>query len=329
MSTEIHESILELIGGTPMIRLRKLPDPGGADVLVKVEYFNPGGSIKDRIAADIIEDAERRGALKPGGTIVEGTSGNTGLGLAMAAAVKGYRCIIVVTDKQSREKIRLLKAFGAEVVIVPASAAPGSPENYINTARRIAGEIPGSLLADQFSNPVNVRTHYTRTGEEIWRQTAGNIDVFVAGIGTGGTITGIAHRLREKNPEIRIVGADPHGSVFREYKETGTFTEHHSYLVEGIGGDMIPDILDLGCIDEIITVPDSDSFTMSRRLAREEGILGGGSAGALVHAALQVARELPKDKVVVTLIPDTGERYLSTFYSDEWMKDQGLSADSG
>ncbi len=327
MKAEINESILDLIGNTPVVRLKKLPDPCGAQVLVKVESFNPGGSVKDRIALTMVEDAEERGLLKPGGTIIEGTSGNTGLGLAMVSAVKGYKCIIVVTDKQSREKVGLLKAFGANVVIAPATAPPDSPEYVLNRARRLSEETPNSIMADQFINPVNPETHYKTTGPELWRQCGGKIDAIVAGMGTGGTITGIAKYLKEKNPDIRVIGADPYGSVLKTFKDTGELIEAKPYLVEGIGEDIIPETLNLDIVDEIVNVHCKDSLRISRRLTREEGILSGGSAGTLVFVALEYAKTLSPEKVVATLVPDTGERYLSKHHSDDWMNEHGLLND--
>jgi cystathionine beta-synthase len=324
MKKEFRNSILDFIGETPLVQLQKLSDPDGANVLAKVEYMNPGGSLKDRIAIEIIEEAERTGKIKPGGTIVEGTSGNTGLGLALVAAVKGYKSKIVVTDKQSQEKIWLLKSFGAEVIIVPSSVGPESPDYYVNTARRIAKETPNSLLANQFFNPVNPETHYKFTGPEIWRQAGGKVDAFVSGMGTGGTITGVGRFLKEKNPNVRIVGADPYGSELKLYKETGKLMGHHPYLVEGIGNDMVPGTLNLEYIDEIINVSDQDSFNISRRLTREEGIFCGGSSGTAVHVALEIAKTMPKGANVVAIVADTGERYLTKHHSDEWMKEQRM-----
>jgi cystathionine beta-synthase len=319
-----HDTILETIGWTPLVRLRRVVSGVRATVLGKLEMFNPGGSVKDRIGVRIIEDAEKRGLLEPGGLIVESTSGNTGAGLAMAAAVKGYKAVFTMPDKMSQEKVNFLKAFGAKVVVTPTAVPPDSPESYYEVAKRIARENPGSLLANQYFNPVNPEAHYVSTGPEIWEQTEGRITAFVAGIGTGGTISGVGRFLKEKNPEIRIAGVDPAGSILKRYFDTGEMTEGHTYLVEGIGEDIIPGTLHLDFIDEIISVGDAESFHMARRLAREEGILAGGSCGTAVVAALEVARRLGDDDRVVVLLPDTGTRYLSKFHSDEWMRDKQL-----
>ncbi|MFC1556589.1 PLP-dependent cysteine synthase family protein [candidate division KSB1 bacterium] len=324
MSNDICNSVLEIIGSTPLVVLNSLPDKDGPEILAKIEYVNPGGSIKDRIARAMIEDAENRGLLKPGGTVIESTSGNTGIGIALTAAVKGYKCIIVMTDKQGPEKVALLKAYGAEVVIVPASAKPDSPEYNINTARRIQQETPDSYMTDQDYNQVNPETHYKFTGPELWEQCKGRIDVLVSGIGTGGTISGIAKFLKEKNPRIRSVGVEPAGSVFRSFMETGSVQlagEHH---MTGIGDDKIPGTVWFDYIDEIVEVSDDDSFSTARRLTREEAILAGPSAGCAVFAALNTAQSLSSDKRIVTIIPDTGHRYLNSLYSDDWMTSRGL-----
>ena len=321
---EIHENILETIGRTPLVRLRQVARDCRATVLAKLEAFNPGGSVKDRIAVAIVDEAEGKGLLKPGGTIVEATSGNTGTGLAMVAAVRGYRAVLVMPDKVSREKIDLLKSFGAEVVITPTSVPPDSPESYYEVAKRIVRETPGAYLANQYYNPTNPDAHYRSTGPEIWKQTAGKIDYFVAGLGTGGTISGTAKYLKEQNPKIRVIGADPIGSILREYFYTKKVIPAKPYKVEGIGEDFFPGTLDFAMIDEVIAVNDSQSLNMARRLAREEGILSGGSAGTALYAALQVARQAKPGEVVVVIIPDTGERYLSKVHSDEWMRDNHL-----
>lgn len=320
----VYDSILETIGNTPLVRLHSIAKDCRATVLAKLEAFNPGGSVKDRIAVAIVAEAEAKGLLKPGGTIVEATSGNTGTGLAMVASVRGYRSVLVMPDKVSREKINLLKSFGAEVVITPTAVPPDSPESYYEVAKRIARETPGGYLANQYYNPTNPEAHYRTTGPEIWKQTGGKIDYFVAGLGTGGTISGTARYLKEQNPKIKIVGADPVGSILKEFFYTKKVIAPKPYKVEGIGEDFFPGTLDFSLIDEIITVTDSQSLNLARRLARGEGILSGGSAGTALYAALQVGRQAKPDDVVVVLIPDTGERYLSKVHSDEWMRDNHL-----
>ncbi|MBS1271594.1 MAG: putative cystathionine beta-synthase [Candidatus Marinimicrobia bacterium] len=317
-------NILDLIGNTPIVQLDKIPDPSGAKVFAKLEYFNPGGSIKDRIARAIIKDAEKNGTLAPGGTVVEATSGNTGVGLALVAAVKGYKAIFVMPDKVSVEKIKLLKAFGAEVIMTPTAVSPDSPDYYVNTARRVVKENPNALFSDQFFNQVNPQVHYEGTGKEIWEQTNGEITALVAGMGTGGTISGVGEFLKEQNPDVEIIGADPYGSVLKVYHESGVMTEGSPYLVEGIGEDMIPGTLHLKFVDRILNVTDQEAFHMSRKMAREEGIFGGGSAGTIGHVAMQVAAEKPPEDLVLFIVPDTGERYLSKHFSDEWMREQRM-----
>jgi cystathionine beta-synthase len=316
---EIHENILACIGDTPLVRLHAVTEGIRTQVLAKCEQLNPGASVKDRIGLSIIEEAERAGRLKPGGTVVEATSGNTGVGLAIAAAIRKYRCVFTIPDKMSLEKVKLLKAFGAEVIVTP-TVPPDHPEYYVTVGRRLAESRPNSIFADQFYNPVNPEAHYRTTGPELWRQTAGRITAVVGGMGTGGTMTGTARYLKERDPKIRIIGADPVGSIFKHVQETGQVVPGQPYKVEGIGGDKIPKTLDLKLIDEIRTVSDKDAFLMTRRLAREEGLFVGGSSGLATFIALAIAREIDDpDATVVVFLTDTGERYLSKVHSDEWM----------
>jgi cystathionine beta-synthase len=321
---EYYNNVLALIGHTPLVKLTHLSKGIKPLVLAKLENLNPGFSVKDRIGVAMIEDAEHKGILKPGGTIVEATSGNTGIGLALAAAVKGYKCIFVMTDKASVEKSRYLKALGADVVITPVSAKPGTPDHYVSTARRIAAETPNSFYPDQYSHPANPEAHYRTTGPELWEQTEGKITHFVSGIGTGGTISGTGRFLKEQNKDVRIIGADPFGSIYKTYKETGKIPETTPYLVEGIGQEVLPANAHMQYVDEVINISDRDSFETARQLGRLEGIFCGGSSGTNCAAALQVARDLDESAVVVFIICDTGEHYLTKFHSDEWMKEKRL-----
>ncbi len=320
-----YDNVLDTIGWTPLIRLGRVGAGVRTPVYGKAEYANPGGSVKDRIGLAIIEDAERRGDLKAGGTIVEGTSGNTGVGLAVAAAIKGYRCIFTMPDKMSQEKVRLLKAYGAEVVITPTAVPPDHPDNYVMKAKQIVKDTPGAVLANQFYNPVNPESHYKTTGPEIWEQTGGRVTHFIAGAGTGGTVSGAGKFLKEKNPKVRVIAGDPVGSLYAGYARTKTMGEGAPYKVEGIGGDKIPTTILFEHIDEFRQLGDRESMAMARRLAREEGMLVGGSAGLNVALALQVAREVDDPKAcVVTILCDTGERYLSKLFNDEWMQENQL-----
>lgn len=321
---DYHANVLGLIGRTPLVKLNHLTNGIKATVLAKMENLNPGASVKDRIGLAMVEAAERDGTLQHGGTIIEATSGNTGIGLALVAAIKGYRCIFVMSDKSSVEKVRYLKALGADVVVTPASAKPGTPDHYITTAQRIARETPNSFYPDQYSHPANPEAHYRTTGPEIWEQTEGRITHFVAGIGTGGTISGAGRYLKEKNSQVKIIGADPYGSIFKTYKETGKTTEATPYLVEGIGQQVVPENAHLKYVDEIINVTDRESFELSRQLGRMEGIFCGGSTGTNLAAALRVARDLDENGLVVFIVCDTGEHYLSKHHSDEWMKEKRL-----
>jgi cystathionine beta-synthase len=321
---DYYENVLGLVGHTPLVKLNRLNKGLKPLILAKMENLNPGFSVKDRIGISMIEAAERAGVLKPGGTIVEATSGNTGIGLAIAASVRGYKCIFVMTDKASVEKSRYLKALGADVVITPVSAKPGTPDHYVSTARRIAAETPNSFYPDQYSHPANPEAHYRTTGPELWEQTEGQITHFVSGIGTGGTISGTGRFLKEKNPNIRVIGADPFGSIYKTYKDTGKIPETTPYLVEGIGQEVLPANAHMQYVDEVMNVSDHDSFETARQLGRVEGIFCGGSTGTNCAAALRVARDLDKDAVIVFIVCDTGEHYLSKFHSDEWMKEKRL-----
>lgn len=319
-----YSSVLDLIGKTPLVQLQRLTQGIQAKVLLKLESMNPGGSVKDRIGIAMIEAAEKSGKIKKGDTIIEPTSGNTGIGLALAARLKGYKCLFVMTDKASQERVRYLKALGADVLIVSSAAKASSPEYYFNTAMRLASEIPNAIMLNQYDNPANPGIHEVTTGPEIWDDTDGKITHFIAGIGTGGTISGTARFLKSKNPNIKVIAADPVGSSIKTFKETGRLVEALPYLVEGVGQERIPGNLDLSLVDEIINVNDKESFMTARRLGLEEGIFCGGSSGMNVAAALRVAKLLPENAVVVAIICDTGERYLTKHHSDEWLSEKKL-----
>ena len=321
---QYHESILETVGNTPLVRLRRVTNGARCPVLGKMEFFNPGGSVKDRIGLAMVEDMERQGRLRPGGTIVECTSGNTGLGLAMVAAVKGYRAAFCMPDKVSSEKVNLLKAFGAEVFLSPTAVEPEHPESYYSVARRLASERPGAVLMDQYNNPSNPEAHYRTTGPELWKQTAGRITHFVTGMGTGGTISGTGRFLKEQKPGVQVVGADPVGSILKHYKETGQIAAAHTYKIEGVGEDFIPGATDFAVVDRVVSCNDRDGLNMARRLAREDAIFVGGSAGMAAWVAIEVAKQCGPDDLVVVLLPDTGERYLTKVHNDEWMRDNHL-----
>ncbi|MEU4686106.1 cystathionine beta-synthase [Streptomyces xinghaiensis] len=320
---QYHDSMIELVGNTPLVKLNHVTEGLSATVLAKVEYFNPGGSVKDRIALRMIEAAEESGELRPGGTIVEPTSGNTGVGLAIVAQQKGYKCVFVCPDKVSTDKINVLRAYGAEVVVCPTAVDPAHPDSYYNVSDRLVREIPGAWKPDQYSNPHNPLSHYHSTGPELWEQTEGRITHFVAGVGTGGTISGTGRYLKEvSGGKVKVIGADPEGSVY-------SGGSGRPYLVEGVGEDFWPDAYDRGVADEIVAVSDKDSFRMTRRLAREEGLLVGGSCGMAVVGALEVAKRLGPDDVVVVLLPDSGRGYLSKIFNDEWMADYGFLEEGG
>src|SRR3954468_14343619 len=325
----IHKDILSAIGNTPLVKLNKLVGPNDATVLVKCEFMNPGASVKDRMAVHIVEKAEKEGLLKPGGTIVENTSGNTGMGVALVAAVKGYKCIFTMPDKMSTEKVNRLKALGAQVVVTPTNVPADSPQSYYETAKRIARKTPGSFYLNQYHNADNIEAHYLSTGPEIWEQTGGNFDYFVAGLGTGGTMSGAGKYLKEKKPSIKNVGADPEGSIYLGYFKTGKLGQPHVYKVEGIGEDMLCKAMDFSVLADVRQVDDKQSFVAARRLAREEGIFAGGSSGAVLHVALELAREVGRGKTILVVLPDAGSSYVSKFYSDEWMRDNGFLDEKG
>ncbi len=323
-----YSSIIETVGNTPLVKLHSFNQGQRGTLLAKVEYFNPGQSVKDRIALKMIEDAERSGALKPGGTIIEGTSGNTGMGLALIAAVRGYQCIFTTTDKQSMEKVNLLRALGCEVKICPTNVEPDDPRSYYSVAKRLHEEIPDSWYPNQYDNPSNQQAHYEMMGPEIWEQTQGKITHFVAGIGTGGTITGTARYLKEKNPDIKIIGIDSVGSIYKSYFDTGEFDKRliAPYLTEGIGEDIIPENVDFKLVDDVVQCPDREAFQTTRKLARKEGLFVGGSCGAAVWGAMQHIEKHPlgDSDVVVIVLPDSGTRYMSKVYNDEWMRTNGF-----
>lgn len=322
-----YNSIIDTIGNTPMVKLNKITAGIKGTILAKVEYFNPGNSVKDRMAIRMVEDAEKAGILKPGGTIIEGTSGNTGMGLALTAIAKGYKCIFTAQDKQSQEKLDVLRALGAEVVVCPTNVPPKDPRSYYSTAARLNKEIPNSFYPNQYDNLSNSVAHYETTGPEIWEQTEGKVTHFAAGVGTGGTICGASKFLKEKNKNVRTLGIDPYGSVFKKYKETGEFDEKeiYPYLMEGIGEDILPANVDFSLIDEFIKVSDKDSAIMTRRLAREEGLFVGWSSGAAVFGALEYARKNFTEKdMMVIILPDHGTRYLGKVYSEKWMREKGF-----
>ena len=316
-------NILEAVGRTPLVRLNRMGKDLKPQIWIKAEMLNPGGSVKDRIGITMIDQAEKKGLLKPGGTIIEGTSGNTGLGLALVGAVRGYKCVFTTTDKQSKEKVDLLKALGAEVIVCPTAVEPEDPRSYYSVARKLAREIPNSYYPNQYDNPSNPEAHYRTTGPEIWEDSEGKITHFVCGMGTGGTISGAGKFLKERNPRVRIIGVDPEGSVYHDFHKSGKVVKARTYVVEGIGEDFFPTTMDMGILDDVIQVNDEECFVVARRLAKMEGLFTGGSGGGCLSGALRLARELgPKDHIVA-LLPDTGMRYLSKVYNDEWMRERG------
>src|SRR6056297_3692581 len=324
----IYSSIIDAIGNTPIVKLNRVTNGLKGTITAKVEYMNPGQSVKDRIAVKMIDDAEAKGLIKPGGTIIEGTSGNTGMGLALVAAVRGYNCIFTTTDKQSQRKVDLLRALGARVEVCPTNVEPDDPESYYSVAKRLSEEIPNSYYPNQYENLSNTKAHYKTTGPEIWEQTEGKVTHYVAGMGTGGTVTGASKYLKEQNPDVKVIGVDSVGSVYKKYFETGEFdkSEIHPYLTEGIGEDIIPENVDFDMIDDIVQVNDKNAFLMTRDLAKSEGLFIGGSCGAAVYGALEYARKehLGKDALMVVILPDSGTRYTSKIYNDDWMREKGF-----
>ena len=316
-----YDNILEAVGRTPLVRLQRICEGLKPPIYAKLDYLNPGGSSKDRIAIRMIDKAERDGLLQPGGTIIEGTAGNTGMGLALVAAVRGYKLIFTITDKQSREKIDLLKAFGAEVVVCPTAVPPDDARSYYSVAKKLSEEIPNSFYPNQYDNPLNPEAHYDTTGPEIWESSEGQVSHLVIGIGTGGTATGVGRYLKSKKPTVKIIGVDAVGSLYHEFFHTGRVGEAHPYVVEGIGEDIFPSTMDFSVLDDVIQVTDRDCFTTARRLVRQEGIFAGGSSGGAVWAALQIAKSLSTDDYVVVFLPDTGRQYVSKVYNDEWMRE--------
>jgi len=321
---QVYETILAAIGGTPIVHLNRVAAHVASPIYVKCEFLNPGGSIKDRVGLAMVEAAEREGKIQPGGTIIEATSGNTGMGLAVAAAVKGYRALFVMPDKMSEEKIRSLRAFGATVVVTPTAVAPEDPRSYYSVAKRLAEETPNSFYANQYANAANPRAHYEHTAPELWAQMDGEIDVFVAGMGTGGTISGCGRFLKERKPGITVVGVDPEGSMYYDFVKRGEIVEPHTYRIEGIGEDFFPTTMDFSVLDEIVRVADKESFLMTRRLLTEEGLFAGISSGAAVVGAIRYAESLPEPRTLLVVLPDSGNRYLSKVYDDNWMREVGF-----
>jgi cystathionine beta-synthase len=321
---EVFDSVVKTVGNTPLVKLNRIGSHTNSEIYAKLEYMNPGGSVKDRVAFQIVEDAEKEGALRPGGTIVEATSGNTGMGLALAAAIKGYKCIFVLPDKMSEEKIKSLRAFGAKVVVTPTNVEPDDPRSYYSVSRRLAEETPGAFYANQYHNQSNPKAHYLTTGPEVWRQTDGKIDVFVSAAGTGGTISGTGKYLKEQNPNVRTVAADPIGSVYYDYFNTGKLPPAHGYKVEGFGEDFLPTTMHFDFVDEVVRVTDQECFDYARRLVREEGIYTGGSSGGGVAAAVKIAERTEKKLKIVTIMCDSAARYLTKIFDEEWMRENGF-----